>query len=96
MADEIIITMASFDRGADIYLGGKKVYRISPYAHAHDERERIINRDGIAVVQTEIREVRGNRSWPTDVWADVQALGPAEEIVVLDDHSPHCGCPDCE
>lgn len=92
---EIVLAESQFEAGADILKNGEKVYRIPACTNWDDDAERVIDRDGEAVVQLEIREYSGNKSFSTDVWKDVKSLGRTREISVVEDHHRGCQCEEC-
>lgn len=77
-----ILAEGHFELGADILRDGAQVYRVPACTWWDDPAIRVIDRDGVAVVQAEVRKYSGTRSWSTDVWEDVQTLGPVKGLVV--------------
>jgi hypothetical protein len=80
---ETVIFVGGFESGAEIFRDGKRIATVPPCTWWDDPRIRVIDRDGEAVVQEERRCISGNRSWPTDEWADIASLGPVEGLDVV-------------
>lgn len=92
---ERVLAEGQFEMGADILRGGHAIYRVPSCTHWDDDAIRVVDRNGVAVVQSERREYSGCRSWSTGEWIDLRSLGPVEGLEVVEDHPRGCCCDDC-
>ena len=91
-----ILAAGHFEQGADILRDGKPIYRVPSCTHWDDDAIRVIVRDGQAVAHVENRPRHGQRSFPSDEWADLKTLGPVEGLTVTHDCPRGCNCEDCQ
>jgi len=90
-----ILAQGGFERGTDVLRNGEPLCRVPACTYWDDDRFRVIEVNGEALVQYERLEIRGRRAFPTGEWTTLSNLGPVSELVFKDDCPRGCCCDEC-